>query len=132
MGKFHVKQLSSLDCIDLVGIYDIDLNQASQIADQYNIKKFENIEKLFQSIDAVSIVTPTKHHYSVAMMALKYGLHIFIEKPITDSIDEARQLLNQANLKKRVIHVGTLKGLTQHSRRIRNNLMHHYLLNVID
>ena len=109
LGKFHVKQLSSLDCIELVGVYDIDLKQASQVASQYNIKKFENIENLLQSIDAVSIVTPTKYHYSVAMMALKYGIHIFIEKPITDSINEANQLLNQSIAKERVIHVGHIE-----------------------
>ena len=109
LGKFHVKQLSSLDCIELVGVYDIDLKQASLVASQYNIKKFENIENLLQSIDAVSIVTPTKYHYSVAMMALKYGIHIFIEKPITDSINEANQLLNQSIAKERVIHVGHIE-----------------------
>ena len=109
LGKFHVKQLSSLACIELVGVYDIDLKQASQVASQYNIKKFENIENLFQSIDAVSIVTPTKYHYSVAMMALKYDIHIFIEKPITDSINEANQLLNQSVTKERVIHVGHIE-----------------------
>ena len=109
LGKFHVKQLSSLDCIELIGIYDIDPKQASLVANQYNIKKFENIENLFQSIDAVSIVTPTKYHYSVAMMALKYDVHIFIEKPITDSIDEANQLLSQSIVKGRVIHVGHIE-----------------------
>ncbi|MAO71267.1 MAG: oxidoreductase [Flavobacteriales bacterium] len=109
LGKFHVKHLFDLDCVDLIGVHDIDRIQASEFANQYNIKNFKNIEGLLESIDAVSIVTPTKYHYSVAMMALKHNVHIFIEKPITDSVDEANQLLNQATLKKRVIHVGHIE-----------------------
>ena len=109
LGKFHVKHLSGIDCIDLIGVYDTDLKQASEVANQYSIKKFENIEKLFKSIDAVCVVTPTKYHYSVAKMALQYNVHIFIEKPITDSINEANQLLKQSIAKERVIHVGHIE-----------------------
>lgn len=108
LGNIHIKLLHQMDAFDLVGFYDPDASRASQVAEEYGIQAFPYIESLIEAVDAVDIVTPTLSHFDCAVTAIRHGKHIFIEKPLTNTLDEARQLLNlveEAGIKGQVGHV---------------------------
>ena len=109
LGKHHVKHLSKFDFIDLVGIYDVNQELMQEVANTYNVPYVQSLNDLLQKVDAVSIVTPTKYHFEVADSALNQGCHIFIEKPISDSIELANKLLNKVTQKNKVAHVGHIE-----------------------
>ena len=131
LGNFHLKQLSKIPGIFLSGIYDIDANRAQKIGKKYNVRTLSTLENLLKSSDAVSIVTPTNNHYSIANQALESECHVFIEKPITDNLNHARALLKKANDQKKIIQVGhierfnpafiALKKLSKHPRFIESH-----------
>ena len=70
LGNFHLKQLTTIQTASIVGIFDIDFERSEGISREYNVPVFSNIESLLNEIDAVSIVTPTRHHYEIADKAL--------------------------------------------------------------
>ena len=108
LGKIHIQQLTALSQWDLVGIYDPNPEVAKKVADQYGIVIFKNIEELIDAVDAVDVVTPTLSHYDCAKKAIKKSKHVFIEKPITNTVAEARELIAlaaEANVKVQVGHV---------------------------
>lgn len=109
LGKFHIEQYLNVARAEVVGIFDTDSTIAKNVSQEYNIKSFDTLDKLLQSCDAVSIVTPTINHYSVSYTALDYGCHTFIEKPITQTVDQARNLLEKADQENKLIQVGHIE-----------------------
>ena len=109
LGNHHVKHLSKFDFIDLVGIYDVNQDLMEKVANTYNVPFFQSLNDLLKKIDAVSIVTPTKYHFDIAEKALEHNCHIFIEKPISDSIELANSILSQVTKKNKVAHVGHIE-----------------------
>ena len=108
LGKIHLRLLNQSDKYDLVGFYDADSDNAKKVADEFGYRYFESIEALIDAVDMVDIVTPTLSHYDCALQAINKGKHIFIEKPITNTVDEAetiRKLLAENNLRGQVGHV---------------------------
>lgn len=108
LGKIHIKCIKDIDRLNLVGFYDPDQNNASIAIKEYGVKRFDNIEDLIKSVDIVDIITPTLSHFNCASMALKLGKHVFIEKPLTSTIEEAKELIaltTEANTKVQVGHV---------------------------
>ncbi|MDO9260398.1 MAG: Gfo/Idh/MocA family oxidoreductase [Flavobacteriaceae bacterium] len=96
LGEIHLKLLQQSDKYELIGFYDADLNQQQKIASSFNCIAFQSLEKLMDAVDVVDIVTPTLSHFDCAQMAIKKGKHIFIEKPITNTVDEALELISLA------------------------------------
>ena len=110
MGKNHVRSYAALKNIcNLIGIYDVDQQLAQEIADSYGVKSFSSLEKLMEEVDAVNIATPTSTHFDIAQKALNKDLHILLEKPITDTIEEAEELLQEASDKKLTVQVGHIE-----------------------
>ena len=109
LGNFHLKQLKGIPKISISGLYDIDSNRADEMSKLYDVKTYSSADELLKESDAVSIVTPTSNHYSVADYALNSGCHLFIEKPITDNIKHAGLLLNKAKKLKKIIQVGHIE-----------------------
>ena len=109
LGNFHLKQLKGIPKISISGLYDIDSNRADEMSKLYDVKTYSSVDELLKESDAVSIVTPTSNHYSVADYALNSGCHLFIEKPITDNIEHAGLLLNKAKKLKKIIQVGHIE-----------------------
>lgn len=108
LGKIHIRLLKELDNYQLIGFYDPNTKVASKLAIEYGLKHFSNIQQLIDEVDVVDIVTPTLSHYDCAVKALKSGKHIFIEKPVTNTLDEARSLMalaKETNLQVQVGHV---------------------------
>lgn len=92
LGNIHLKLLKEIKGFELVGFYDIDEERSAFIAKEYGIKRFNSVDELIFFCDAVDIVTPTLTHYSLAVKALTQFKHVFIEKPLTENVDEAKQL----------------------------------------
>jgi len=108
LGKIHLKLIDELDEFKLVGIFDIDENASSKAAKQYNCRSFSSIEELIAETDAIDIVSPTQSHYQYAKQGIKNGKHIFVEKPLCKTIEEAEELLTlaeEAGIKAQVGHV---------------------------
>ena len=80
LGKHHVKHYSKLDNVDLVGVFDTDLQISKSIAEKYKIRNFKNYNELIEHVDAVSIVTPTKTHYEVSKFFLNNKKHVLNRK----------------------------------------------------
>lgn len=108
LGKIHIKLIKEIAEYDLVGFYDPDKENAAFAEKEFGVKAYDNIEALLEKVDVVDIVTPTLSHYDCAVQALRNSKHIFIEKPITNTIEEARKLIklaDEANVKVQVGHV---------------------------
>ncbi len=109
LGKIHIKlSLELIEKFDVIGFYDPDILISKAAIDQYGLKAFESLEALIDASDAVSIVTPTLSHFECAMYALRNGKHIFIEKPMTNTLEEGKKMIDlahEAQVKAQVGHV---------------------------
>ena len=106
LGKYHLKHLAAFDFVEIVGIYDIDEKITDDLALKYNIPVAKSLEALLDIAEAVSIVTPTNTHAEIALKALKKECHVFIEKPISDSVETANKIQKYNN---KIIHVGHIE-----------------------
>ena len=108
LGKIHLRLLKQSEKFELVGFYDADGTNAKKVEEEFGYKYFSTIDELIDAVDVVDIVTPTLSHYECAKKAIAKGKHIFIEKPITNTVEEAehiRELLAQHNIRGQVGHV---------------------------
>jgi len=108
LGKIHLRLLNQSDKYDLIGFYDADEVNAKKVVEEFGYKYFNTIEALIEAVDMVDIVTPTLSHYDCAKKAIAQGKHIFIEKPITNTVEEAehiRELLAEHDIRGQVGHV---------------------------
>ena len=110
MGRFHVQAYSSLKHIcELVGLYDIEQQRSEQAASEYGTRAFTSLDSLLREVDAVTIATPTSRHSEVAMAAIKNGVHILVEKPITNHLAEAQSIMQAAIKKGLILQVGHIE-----------------------
>ena len=108
LGKIHIKCIRESELLDLVGFYDPDEENSTFVAGEFNAKTYPDVASLIRDCDVVDIVTPTMSHFDCATQALKGFKHVFIEKPIVTTPEEARQLIalaNEAEVKVQVGHV---------------------------
>lgn len=108
LGKIHLRLLKQSEKYDLVGFYDADAENGKKVEAEFGYKFFDSIDALIDAVDMVDIVTPTLSHYNCAKQAIAKGKHVFIEKPITNTVEEAehiRALLAEHNLRGQVGHV---------------------------
>lgn len=108
LGIFHLNNWKEIEGVQLVGFYDpSDLN-AKEIADKYNLKRYKNADQLIAACDAVDIVAPTTEHFELCKKAILKSKHVFVEKPLANTMDEAREIVKlakEANIKFQVGHV---------------------------
>lgn len=107
LGKIHLKCIQlAASHYELTGFYDPDDTAAQQAIDQYGAKRFSSIDALIDAVDVVDIVTPTVTHYELASRVLQRGKHLFIEKPLTNTPEEAEKLLDLSRHKGVKVQVG--------------------------
>lgn len=116
LGSFHVEQLLQIPEAELVGVYDIDPQRLAQVQREYHVVAFKTLDQALTTAEAVTIVAPTKEHFDIAAQALRAGCHVFIEKPITATLDAADQLLRLAESEGRLIQVGHIERLNPAGR----------------
>ena len=111
LGQHHVKHFLGLKYANLIGIHDSNIDRAKAISEKFGIPFFNNLKNLINKIDAVSIVTPTENHAEMAEYCIKRNKHVFIEKPITTTIEEANKILKLAEDRSIIIQVGHIERL---------------------
>ena len=108
LGKFHLNNWKEIPGVELIGFYDPDDTNANEVFSKYGLKRFEDASALLNEIDAADIVAPTDHHFHLCEMAIKKGKHVFVEKPLAQTMDEAHalvELVKESNVKLQVGHV---------------------------
>ena len=108
LGKIHLRLLQQSEKYELVGFYDPNQENADKISKEFGYKHFSTIATLIHAVDVIDIVTPTLSHYKCAKVAIKSGKHVFIEKPISNTLAEAEEIIalaNEYNVKGQVGHV---------------------------
>jgi predicted dehydrogenase len=108
LGRIHLSQLMTMKDVEVVGFYDPSNANAASVAEQYQIPRYTIAEELIQAVDAIDIVAPTTQHFKLCEIALRNGKHIFVEKPMTNTMEEAKtlvKLVEEANVKFQVGHV---------------------------
>lgn len=108
LGKIHLRLLKESQKYELVGFYDVDEDNGRKIEDEFGYTYFHNLDDLIAAVDVVDVVTPTLSHFEASKKAITAGRHLFIEKPITNTVEEAEALVALAkeyNVKGQVGHV---------------------------
>lgn len=108
LGKIHLRLLNQSQKYELVGFYDPNSDNADKVAKEFGYRKFDTISSLIEAADVVDIVTPTLSHYECAKEAIRAGRHVFLEKPISNTVAEAEEIISlakQYNVKGQVGHV---------------------------
>ena len=97
LGKIHLRLLHQSKKYELVGFYDENHENGAKIAKEFGYKQFDTIARLIHAVDVIDIVTPTLSHFKCAKVAIKSGKHVFIEKPISNTVAEAEEIIVLAN-----------------------------------
>lgn len=106
LGKIHLAQLLSIKEVEVIGFYDPNDENAHTTIDQYKITRFPDAEALVQSCDAIDIVAPTTQHFTLCELALRNGKHVFVEKPMTHTMEEAKELVKLVEEAQVILQVG--------------------------
>ena len=132
MGERHCRVYSTLRGVDLIGITDLNAERGKTVADTYETRFFDSYQQLLAEVDAVNIVTITPTHFDLAMEALTNDVHVLVEKPLTETIEQGKQLVGEAERLDKVLQVGhierfnptfiTLKNVTDGLRLIALNV----------
>jgi predicted dehydrogenase len=108
LGKFHLNNWKEIEGVKIVGFFDPNNDNAKAVVADYGIKRFMDEDKLMDACDIIDVVVPTDWHFEICMKAVRKGKHVFVEKPLCNTIPEARDLVNmvrEANVKMQVGHV---------------------------
>jgi predicted dehydrogenase len=108
LGKFHLNNWKDIPGVEIVGFYDPDDEAARVVADKYQIPRFLDDNLLIEACDAIDVVTPTNQHFDCCQKAIRKGRHVFVEKPLANDMEEARQLVKlaaESGIKLQVGHV---------------------------
>jgi predicted dehydrogenase len=108
LGKIHLNNWKEIEGVELIGFFDPSPENAKEVNEKYQLASFGNAEQLMDACDLVDIVAPTTEHFEISKAAITKGKHVFVEKPLANTMDEARELLKlakEANIKFQVGHV---------------------------
>ena len=124
MGQYHVNVYSELPNVKLAGIADVSKERVAAVAKKFKTKGYTDYRKLIGQVDAVTVAVPTGKHYEVAKEFLSAGVHVLLEKPITPTLKEAKELYSIAKKKKVILQVGHVErfnGAVQEVKKIIKN-----------
>ena len=111
LGSHHVKHFANINEAALVGIFDINKNRSKEVAKKNNTKSFPSLKALIEKTDAISVVTPTESHAKIALQCINSGKHVFVEKPMTNTISEADALVASATKNNVILQIGHIERL---------------------
>ncbi|HZK79103.1 MAG TPA: Gfo/Idh/MocA family oxidoreductase [Gemmatimonadaceae bacterium] len=113
LGFHHVRILRDMDSVSLAGFVESNDERASHVSSELAVERYDDPQSLLRDVDAVTIVVPTPAHYAVAKSALEAGKHVFIEKPITATLEQADELLDIANRNGCLVQIGHVERFNQ-------------------
>jgi predicted dehydrogenase len=108
LGKFHLNNWKEIPGVEIVGFYDPHDDTAKEVSEKYQLPRFLDPDALMDAVDAIDVVAPTNYHFGWCEKAIKKGKHVFVEKPLANTMDEARQLVKlaeESGIKFQVGHV---------------------------
>ncbi|HFK5506558.1 Gfo/Idh/MocA family protein [Elizabethkingia anophelis] len=108
LGKIHLRLLNQSEKYELAGFYDSDAENGKKLEQEFGYKYYNDLDQLLSEIQVLDIVTPTLFHYEYAKKAIEKGIHFFIEKPVTQTLEQAEELIRlceEKNIKVQVGHV---------------------------
>ncbi|MEX6686509.1 Gfo/Idh/MocA family oxidoreductase [Danxiaibacter flavus] len=108
LGKFHLNNWKEIENVELVGFFDPNDSTAKEVVEKYGLKRFNTPDELLKLVDAVDIIAPTNFHFELCEKAIRRGKHVFVEKPLANTIEEGKQIVEmarEANVKVQVGHV---------------------------
>lgn len=108
LGKFHLNNWKTMEGIELVGFYDPNDEVAENVKRDYQLRRFDNPAELADQSDAVDIVASTPYHFELCAMAIRKGKHVFVEKPLANTMEEAVEIVKltkEAGIKLQVGHI---------------------------
>ncbi len=108
-GKSHARHFKEIEGVELAGVYDLNADRSRQVAAEFGVRSFENIEEALGAVRAVSVVIPTTNHAQVVHQAFDKGIDVLVEKPITRTVEEADALVARAAAEGRILQVGHLE-----------------------
>ena len=120
LGGLHAKLYRKVAAAHFLGVYDAEAQRAEVVADEHGVKAFSAFEEMLAACEAVNIVVPTSVHFDLAQRALRAGKHVFIEKPITTTVAEARALIQLAQEHGCVLQVGHIERFNGALRSLQN------------
>lgn len=120
LGKIHLKLLQQSERYDLVGFYDADAQNATKIEEELGYKYYSDVDELIAACDMIDVVTPTSYHHSSGMKVLEAGKHLFIEKPITVTVEEAEELISLSRKRNLKGQVGQVERFNPAFRSVAN------------
>tara|TARA_B100000686_G_C16762110_1_gene959353 strand:+ start:1010 stop:1975 length:966 start_codon:yes stop_codon:yes gene_type:complete len=106
MGAYHLGVLSEIAEVSIIGIVDTDLRRAEALSKQYSIPHFSNYKDLINKADVAIVAVPTSAHYPVARDLLKSGIHVLLEKPCANNMQQAAELFEIADQNQLTLHIG--------------------------
>ena len=96
LGKYHLNNWKEIQGVELIGFYDPNDATSSDVIEKYGLTRFQDIDELMDACDSVDIVAPTTSHFELCEKAIKKGKHVFVEKPLANTMEEAQQLVKLA------------------------------------
>ncbi len=123
LGELHLKKYQSIPEAELTGFFDVNEDINKSISDDYGIRSCSSVDELLNQVDAVSIVVPTTGHRDAAVIAAEKGIHIFVEKPIASSLEEADDIINAAIRGNVKLQVGHIERFNPAFRNLRHELI---------
>lgn len=109
LGKFHLKLLKEIPQAEVVGVFDINAETLLQISNEFDTKSYSSLDELLEDVNAVSIVATTSAHYELIKKAFEKNVHVFVEKPITSTIEQAEEVVKISKEKKLKLQVGHIE-----------------------
>ncbi len=109
LGMQHARIISYLEEAELKAVADMDFKRALEIGNRHGVNYYQNYEDMLDEIDVGIVATPTSEHFHISMNLLKHGKPVLVEKPITETIEQAEQLVDMAKTKGLVLQVGHLE-----------------------
>jgi len=109
LGRFHAQKYAALDDVNLVGVVDSDAVRAREVGGELGVPAYTDHQAILDSVDLASIAVPTEFHHRVASDCLRRGVHVLLEKPVTQTVAEAQDLVDLAEARKLVFQVGHLE-----------------------
>ena len=123
LGRIHLKCILATECWELAGFYDPDEKNAATAIAQFGIHRFGTVEEMLAEVQAVDIVTPTPSHFALASQAMLAGKHVFVEKPVTQTVEEGRRLLLIAEQQGIQVQVGHVERFNPAYLSLKNMLL---------
>jgi predicted dehydrogenase len=108
LGKFHLNNWKEIKEVEVVGFYDPSDDAAQDVTEKYQIPRFLDVERLIDAVDVIDVIAPTPQHFNLAKLAIRKGKHVFLEKPMANTMQEAQELVNlvqESRIKLQVGHV---------------------------